>query len=178
MRQQYGPGLSKRIFAGLAALAALAPPAWGYVNGGTYHNTLRNYEKRLKAEGWGFYFGAPMAGAAARGAAGTAFVPPGDPGHQRYVNELVGRALRSLPGKEADEVPLRPSRRSPGSPARRSSGPPRPGGKPASTGRWARCCTRWGPMRSRRTGRRTTPRPGAGGPGFTNGCRGWPPSSP
>src|SRR5205823_12821896 len=38
---------------GLVALAALVPPAWAYVNGGDYHNTLRDYEKRLKADGWG-----------------------------------------------------------------------------------------------------------------------------
>src|SRR4051812_43197873 len=99
-----GRGFIRRVLVGLATIAALAPPAWGYINGGTYHNTLDGYQERLKAEGWGVSVGGPMSGHAPRGAVGLAFVPPDSPEHPRYVNQLVGRALRALPGKDASQV--------------------------------------------------------------------------
>lgn len=105
MRQQtFGRRLSKRIIAGLAALAALAPVAWGYINGGDYHNTFANYTRDLKAKGWGVGFGATMSGDRPRGDGGLAFVPPDNPEHQRYINQLVGQALQVLPEKGADRV--------------------------------------------------------------------------
>lgn len=39
MRQTtFGSALYKGLFFGLAAIAALAPPAWAYVNGGDYYS--------------------------------------------------------------------------------------------------------------------------------------------
>ena len=55
-----GLGLSQPIFVGLVTVAALVPPAWAYVNGGDFHSTLESFEKRLKGEGWGVSFGAPL----------------------------------------------------------------------------------------------------------------------
>jgi len=76
---------------GLVALAALVPPAWAYVNGGDYHNTLRDYEKRLKAGGWGVSSAESVWGLPA-------------------VNQLVGRALQALPEKDAGRVPVEAKR--------------------------------------------------------------------
>jgi hypothetical protein len=92
-----------RIIVGLAVVA-LSPSAWGYINGGDYRNSLDRYEKMLKFEGWGVSFAAPMSGNAPRGARGLAFVPPDNPEHQRYINQLVGQALQSLPEKKAATI--------------------------------------------------------------------------
>jgi hypothetical protein len=80
-------GLSERALIGLVAAAALAPPAWAYVNGGDFHTTRKNYETRLRFTGWR--------------------VSCADPAPADYdVNQLVGRAVKSLPEKEADKVPV------------------------------------------------------------------------
>src|SRR4051794_31571031 len=104
MRPASGRGLIRRVLVGLATIAVLAPPAGAYINGGDYHNTLDGYQKSLKAEGWGVSVGGPMSGHAPRGVVGLAFVPPDSPEHQRYVYQLVGRALRALPRKDASKV--------------------------------------------------------------------------
>jgi hypothetical protein len=105
-----GKRLSESAIVGLAALAALAPAAWGYINGGDYHNTFANFTRDLKAQGWGVGFGAPMSGDAPRGVGGTAFVPPDKPEHERYINQLVGHALVNLPEMGADRVPAEAKR--------------------------------------------------------------------
>lgn len=100
----------RRNMAGPALLVALVltSPAWAYVNGGDFHSNLRDFEKRLKAGGWGWHFTAPLpAGAFVRGEiAGIKVTPDDNADYQRYVNELVGKALKALPGDKADDVPV------------------------------------------------------------------------
>lgn len=98
-----------RIVAGLAVIAALAPSAWGYINGGDFHNSLDREKKTLQAEGWGVSFGAGVSGDP-RAARGLAFVPLDDPEHQQYVNQLVGQALQVLPKDEAAKISVEAKR--------------------------------------------------------------------
>jgi hypothetical protein len=97
-------GFCARIIIGLAVIAALTPSARGYINGGDYHNSLIKYEKKLKADGWGVCVSAPVSADSHFGARGMAFVPPDNPEHERYVNQLVGKALQSLPEKERGKI--------------------------------------------------------------------------
>ncbi len=93
MRQtKSGPGLGKRAFLGVLAAAALVPPAWAYINGGDYHDTLKTFEKRLKANGWGVSFSAALSA------------------DRDAVNQLVGRALEALPEKDAGKIPVETKR--------------------------------------------------------------------
>jgi hypothetical protein len=93
MRQtKSGPELSKRAFLGLLLAAALVSPAWTYVNGGDYHDTFKDYEKSLKARGWGVSSGAAV------------------PADRDVVNQLVGRALQALPPKDAGKISIETKR--------------------------------------------------------------------
>jgi hypothetical protein len=84
-------GLSECALIGLVAAALLAPPAWAYVNGGDFHTTRKNYETWLRFTGWK--------------------VSCADPAPADYdVNQLVGRAVKALPEKEADKVSVEAKR--------------------------------------------------------------------
>src|SRR5215467_7636351 len=74
-----GLSLSTRAFISLVIIGALAPAALAYINGGDFHTTLRTFEKSLKGNGWGVSFGAEI------------------PANRDDVNQLVIRALQSLP---------------------------------------------------------------------------------
>ena len=86
------PVLRKRSVLGLLLVAALGLPAWAYVNGGDYHDTLKTFEKSLKGRGWGVSFGAAI------------------PADRDDVNQLVGRALQSLPEKDASKISVEAKR--------------------------------------------------------------------
>jgi hypothetical protein len=104
---KFGPGLGERIVAGLLTAAALAPPAWGYVNGGDFHSSLKRFEKTLKAGGWGVHFGKPLPADCDRTgkvAGAVTVVPPDNPDYGRYVNLLVGQALQALPEGDAGKI--------------------------------------------------------------------------
>jgi hypothetical protein len=110
-----GGGPRKVALLGLVTLALLAPPAWAYVNGGTYHTTLGRYERRLKAAGWRVSCGVPKPTDGEGPIKGVeAGVPGGStdgPAYDRWVNRLVGRALQALPKKDAAKVPDEAKRR-------------------------------------------------------------------
>lgn len=110
MRQAtFGWRFTKRFYFGLAAIAALAPPAWAYINGGTYHSTLKIFEGKLQVDGWGASFAAPLPrdpNRADKVAEGVSISPKDNPEFQRYVNQLVSRAVQSLPNRSADRVSL------------------------------------------------------------------------
>jgi hypothetical protein len=91
-----------RVCIGLIAALLLAPPAWTYINGGDFHTTHRDGEKKLKSEGWSVGSAVPEVGTR-----GPLFVPadgPDGPDYQQWVNQFVGRAVKDLPAKEADAV--------------------------------------------------------------------------
>jgi hypothetical protein len=92
----------------LVVIAALAAPALAYVNGGDYHNTLRDYQSRLKSEGWGVsvweHTWQKVDGINISELATTN--PPTDPKFEEFVNQLLGRALRELPEKDRASIPL------------------------------------------------------------------------
>jgi hypothetical protein len=101
------------IFAGLVTVAALAGPAWPYVNGGDFHNTFLSYAKKLKAQGWGVSHGTsvPEDGDRTKLVAQDVKVTPADNAkYQGYINQLVARALKALPEKSADQLSARARR--------------------------------------------------------------------
>jgi hypothetical protein len=88
-------------------LAVLVPCTWGYINGGDFHSTLKTFEKNLKAGGWGTHFGATLPEDSDRTGQVTATVkavPPDNLQYQQWINELVGRAVQSLPEKHRDRI--------------------------------------------------------------------------
>jgi len=92
---------------GLAVVPALVPNVLAYINGGDFHSTLKTFETKLKKNGWSVSFAnpVPIAGDASQEVAKEVSVsPPDNPAYQRYVSQLVGRALKSLPEKEADSL--------------------------------------------------------------------------
>lgn len=101
-------GLRGRVVLGLVAAVVLAPAAWAYVNGGDYYNTYRDHVKSLKGARWAVSGGTFVSTANKR----AAFLPPGYVGvarpkeadFERDVNQLVGRALKALPEKEAAKL--------------------------------------------------------------------------
>jgi hypothetical protein len=96
-----------------AGVVDLVPSAGAYVNGGVFHSTLKDYEKRLKTNGWGVSFAAPLAADCDRTkvvAEGVKVAPPDNARYQRYVNQLVGRALKALPAKDAARISTRAKR--------------------------------------------------------------------
>jgi hypothetical protein len=102
-----------RTFIGLLAAAALVPSAGAYVNGGDYYDTLRSFEKGLKSNGWGVRFTAPLAAncdTSKEVADGVKVAPLGNDKYQRFVNQLIGRALKALPGKDADAISTKDKR--------------------------------------------------------------------
>jgi hypothetical protein len=93
MRQaKSGMRLSTRAFIGLVMVVALVAPAWAYINGGDFHTTLRTFEKSLKATGWGVSFGTPI------------------PAERDDVNQLVARALQSLPETDRGTISVEAKR--------------------------------------------------------------------
>jgi len=107
------PGLSSVFLVNILVVAVLALPAWAYVNGGDFHSTLRTYEKSLKAEGWSVSFGAPLPPQFDRTqevAEGVKVAPPDNPEYQRFVNQLVGQALQSLPKEGGSKIPVEAKR--------------------------------------------------------------------
>ena len=100
------PRFAGRAFIGLLAVAVLGPSAWAYVNGGDYHSTLKTFERKLKTKGWGVSFATPLPAdtGGARFVAKGVKADPDNPEYQRYVNQLIERALKSLPAKDADRI--------------------------------------------------------------------------
>jgi hypothetical protein len=72
-------------------VGALVPAALAYINGGDFHSTLTTFEKSLKGNGWGVSFGA-------------ALPANGD------ANQLVGRALQSLPETDTGAISVEAKR--------------------------------------------------------------------
>jgi hypothetical protein len=98
---------SKRALLALLTLLVLVPFAWGYINGGDFHSTLKSFEKSLKAGGWGTHFGTALPADCDRTGQVTAavkVVPQENPDYQQWVNEQVGRAVQSLPEKQRDKI--------------------------------------------------------------------------
>jgi hypothetical protein len=96
-----------RCSIGLMALAVLVPAAGAYVNGGDYYDTQRSYEKRLKAKGWAVHFGTALGAECAKSkevADGVKVTPVNNAKYQKYVNQLIGKALKALPEKEVDKI--------------------------------------------------------------------------
>jgi hypothetical protein len=87
-----GLRLSARTFLGVVLVGALVAPAWGYINGGDFHSTLKTFENSLKDKGWSVSFGAAI------------------PADRDDVNQLVGRALKALPEKDASKVSVEAKR--------------------------------------------------------------------
>ena len=105
---------SKRTFlALLLAPAVLVPCAWGYINGGDFHSTLKSFEKSLKAAGWGTHFGTVLpvdCDRTGQVAASVKIVPLDNQEYQQWVNDLVGRAIQSLPETHRDRISLETKR--------------------------------------------------------------------
>jgi hypothetical protein len=94
-------------------IACLAVPAWGYINGGDYHDTFKDFQKGLKTWGWATQAGPRLLGDCHRNtevAKGVTSTPPDNEDYQKYVNRLVGLALRELPEKDRDAIPLEAKR--------------------------------------------------------------------
>jgi hypothetical protein len=83
---------SERTLIGLVAVAALAAPAWAYINGGDFHDTLKNFEKSLETGGWAASFGGAI------------------PADREEVAGMLARALRGLPAKDAARIPVEAKR--------------------------------------------------------------------
>jgi hypothetical protein len=99
--------LKRRCLIGLVGLAVLVPAAGAYVNGGDYYDTQRSYEKRLKAKGWAVDFGSALGADCAKSkevADGVKVTPVNNAKFQKYVNQLIGKALKALPEKDVDKI--------------------------------------------------------------------------
>jgi hypothetical protein len=88
-------------------LAGLSSFAWGYINGGDFHSTLKDYEKKLKQSGWGVSTGFNLPEDCDRTrevTKGVTVAPLDNAEYQKYVNELIGKAIQSLPEKHGARV--------------------------------------------------------------------------
>lgn len=100
----------KSIISSFTAILLLIPvPTSAYVNGGTFHSTLVDFQKYYKAGGWGSIFESPMPSRSAV-AAGIPFDPPDNAEFLKFVNQIVARAVKQLPEKDADAVSLEAKR--------------------------------------------------------------------
>lgn len=106
-QRKAGAGWQARMLLGLVAVAVSAPPAWAYVNGGDYHNTYRDHVKSLKGARWAVSAGTFVSTSYKRARLPSGYVgvaQPKEDDFERDVNQLVGRALKALPEKEAAKL--------------------------------------------------------------------------
>jgi hypothetical protein len=102
-----GRSWSAQALIGFATIAALVPSAWAYVNGGDFHSTLRDYESKLRSNGYGVRVGRALAPDCDKTGEVTRDVkvtPPDNAEYQDYTNQMVARAIRCLPDDEAKEI--------------------------------------------------------------------------
>jgi hypothetical protein len=103
-----GLGLRGRTFLSLVLVAALVPSAWAYVNGGVFHETRKKFGK-----GWGVSFAAPLGANSDKSkevADGVKVAPRANANFQRYVNQLIGQALKALPKEDAAKISAKDKR--------------------------------------------------------------------
>ena len=92
-------GSARRILS-LAAILAVAPSAWAYINGGDYHSTRWAFEQQLRREHWAVSGGDPLPrdwAATKRIASEVKADRPDNAELRHYASQLVGRALKALP---------------------------------------------------------------------------------
>jgi hypothetical protein len=99
--------LPARTLAALLTAALLAPAAAAYVNGGIHRTNKQDYENKLGEQGWALCVSeTPLDETTKEIFFRIKVDPPDNADFQRYVNRMVGRALRYLPEDEVDKIPL------------------------------------------------------------------------
>jgi hypothetical protein len=97
----------------MAATTALASTAWPYVNGGDYHTTRGDYERKLRRSLWAVRGGEPVARDFLKSkqiAKEISVDPPDNVALRRYISQLVGRAVKDLPQEQAKDISLEAKR--------------------------------------------------------------------